>query len=118
MKNKILPSLIIILILTSVGCATSNTNYYWGNYSSTLYNLKKNPGDDSLNKHIEELKRIISKSKDKNLRVPPGIHAELGYRLAETNEMEEARIELTNEATIYPESKTFIERVYSLLNLD
>jgi len=25
---------------------------------------------------------------------------------------------LTNEATIYPESKTFIERVYSLLGLD
>ena len=118
MKNSILSLLIIILILTSVGCATSNTNYYWGNYSSTLYNLKKNPGDDSLNKHIEELKRIISKSKDKNIRVPPGIHAELGYRLAETNEMEEARIELANESVIYPESKTFIERVYSLLGLD
>ena len=118
MKNKILPSVIIILILAIVGCATSNTNYYWGNYSETLYNLKKDPGDDSLNKHIEELKRIISKSKDKNLRVPPGIHAELGYRLAETNEMEEARIELANESVIYPESKTFIERVYSLLGLD
>ena len=118
MKNSILSLLIIILILTSVGCATSNTNYYWGNYSSTLYNLKKNPGDDALNKHIKELKRIISKSKDKNLRVPPGIHAELGYRLAETNEMEEARIELANESVIYPESKTFIERVYSLLGLN
>ena len=85
MKNKILPSVIIILILAIVGCATSNTNYYWGNYSETLYNLKKDPGDDSLNKHIEELKRIISESKDKELRVPPGIHAELGYRLAENN---------------------------------
>ena len=118
MKNKILPSLIIILILTSVGCATSNTNYYWGNYSDTLYNLKKNPGDDSLSKHIEELKRIISKSTDKNLRVPPGIHAELGYRLAEVNETEQAKIELTNESAIYPESKTFIKRVQSLLGLD
>jgi len=118
MKNKILPSFVILIILTTVGCATSNTNYYWGDYSSTLYNLKKSPGDDSLNKHIEELKEIISKSKDKDLRVPPGIHAELGYRLAEINEMEEARTQLANETAIYPESKTFVERVLILLGLE
>jgi hypothetical protein len=118
MKNKTTSILVIALILLSVGCTTSNTNYYWGNYSGTLYNLKKNPGDDALNKHIEEMKEIISKSKDKNLRVPPGIHAELGYRLAEINEMDQARMQLNNESAIYPESKTFINRVAVLLGLD
>ena len=51
---------------------------------------------------------LSNKILDKNLRVPPGIHAELGYRLAEINEMDQARMQLNNESAIYPESKTFI----------
>ena len=117
MKKKYTPLLIITLTLMTFGCATSNTSYYWGNYSSTLYNLKKDPGEESLTKHISELQRIIEKSNDKNLKVPPGIHAELGYRLAEINQNQQARIELTNEVNTYPESKTFIERVLKLLDL-
>ena len=52
MKIKTLLLSIIILLLCS--CATQGL-YYWGKYSHTLYEYKKNFTDESLEKHIEEL---------------------------------------------------------------
>ena len=116
MKNKTMHLMLTILFV--VGCATPNTGYYWENYSGTLYNFKKTPNEKTRTRHINELEAIIEKASKKGSRVPPGIHAELGYMLAQNGEKSTAAGHLQKEAEIYPESKVFIERIYSMLGLE
>ena len=118
MSNNLISFFLLVTILIS-GCTTTNANtgYYWGNYSGTLYALKVNPGEKALSRHINELQSIIDTSNKKGIKVPPGVHAELGYRLAQSNEKTRAKQELSNEVLTYPESKNFIERVIVFLGL-
>jgi hypothetical protein len=117
--NKYFLGFFILTTMIFAGCTTTdaNTGYYWGNYSGTLYSLKTNPGDKALDNHIKELQSIIDTSNKKGIRVPPGVHAELGYRLAQINQKSKAKVELSNEIITYPESKPFIERVLVFLGL-
>ena len=96
---------------------SANTGYYWENYSGTLYSYKQNPTPENRARHINELKKIIKKAETKSVRVPPGVHAELGYMLAVDGDKPGGGAELRKEASIYPESKTFIERIYLMLGL-
>ena len=79
---KIYTVAILLSALYLGGCATANTGYYWENYSGTLYSYKQNPTPENRAKHINELRKIIKKAESKSSRVPPGVHAELGYMLA------------------------------------
>lgn len=115
MKNY--TSTLLTLAFLVGGCATANTGYYWENYSGTLYQYKQNPGPETRSKHIAELRKIINKASSKGSRVPPGIRAELGYMMAVDGDKVSALSELQKEATTYPESKTFIERIYLMLGL-
>ena len=49
--------------------------------------------------------------------MPPGVHAELGYRLAQNKQSSMAKDELNKEIIAYPESRSFIERVVIFLGL-
>ena len=70
----------IIASLLCIGCATQKQPmYYWGNYSQSLYDSKKKPGSESLLAHRAALVHIVEESKNRNMRVPPGVYAELGY---------------------------------------
>lgn len=115
MKRFLRIFLSLSILIISLGCANVNTGYYWENYSQTLYAYKKDPSEKTLKKHISELKKIIEKNDSKGLRTPPGIHAELGYRLAELEAKEEALNEFEKEKIDYPESTTFIDRIKKLL---
>lgn len=110
-------ALIAALVIFIAGCATPNTGYYWENYSGTLYNYKKNPDDKTMDKHMAMLQKIINKNESKGARVPPGIHAELGYLFAKKGEKALAAEQFQKEMTVYPESKNFIERIYKMLEL-
>tara|TARA_B100000780_G_C21062355_1_gene427070 strand:- start:903 stop:1256 length:354 start_codon:yes stop_codon:yes gene_type:complete len=114
---KLYSILIMTFVIFVSGCATPNTGYYWENYSGTLYNFKKNPNEATKQKHIKELEKIIQKAANKGSRVPPGIHAELGYMLAQQGDKAPAIEQLQKEAITYPESKNFIERIYLMLGL-
>ena len=114
---KIYTVAILLSALYLGGCATANTGYYWENYSGTLYSYKKNPTPENRAKHINELRKIIKKAESKSSRVPPGVHAELGYMLAVDGDKVGGGSELRKEASTYPESKTFIERIYLMLGI-
>tara|TARA_S200000501_G_scaffold314907_1_gene307025 strand:- start:717 stop:1076 length:360 start_codon:yes stop_codon:yes gene_type:complete len=111
----------IVLILSTIliigGCATPNTGYYWENYSGTLYKYKKNPSEKTMSNHIDMLEKIIQKNENKGARVPPGIHAELAYLLAQKGEKSLAADHFQKEINTYPESKNFVERIYLMLEL-
>ena len=91
-----------------VGCAPPGI-YYWGDYSKTLYQSKKDITPEKLAKHKEELQSIISKSNEDGLRVPPGLNAELGYLLLLEGENDKAIIYIEKEKETYPESAKFMD---------
>lgn len=92
-------------------CAKPPIAYYWGDYSSSLYNAKKNPTEETLRNHKGVLVQIIQESNRQSLRVPPGVYAEYGYLLLQEGNTAEGVKYLDLEAQTYPESKVFIERV-------
>ena len=96
--------------LVFAGCAPQKM-YYFGNYSKTLYSFEKNQNDESLLKHKQELETIITESETRNLPVPPGIYAELGYINLKSNNSKEAIKLFQAESQLYPESKHLMDRL-------
>jgi hypothetical protein len=85
--------------------------YYFGNYSQTLYELEKDQTEEALINHKQELEEIISESETRNLPVPPGIYAELGYINLKKNNSQEAVRLFQAESRLYPESQHLMERL-------
>lgn len=90
--------------------------YNWGEYSASLYNLKKTPNDEALKKHKETLMKIIEQSKENGLRVPPGIYCEYANILIKEGKNKEALPYLELEEQTYPESSVFVQRLKSHAN--
>jgi hypothetical protein len=110
----------LLLILLSVfffmGCATQKPMYSWGDYSSSLYKLKKDPCDESLIKHKQVLLKIMEDSKKNGLRVPPGVYCEYGYIFMKEGKANEALAYFDLEEKTYPESAVFMQRLKSQFN--
>lgn len=103
--------LVFLSIAFISGCAGLNTKaprVYWGDYSDTLYELKKEPSPETIANHKFELEEIISKSKAWHILPPPGICAELGKLYLENGDTSHARELMNQEALHYPESKVLI----------
>jgi len=106
------PALSVALLLT--GCATKPIDYYYGNYEKTYYHSKKDGTPASIAKYKESLEDVIKTSKEKGLRVPPGIYCEYGYLLAKQHNPEAERY-FDLEIATYPESARFVALVRSQL---
>jgi len=102
--------LTVLCCLISTGCAPKKM-YFFGNYSNTLYSCEKNQNDKSLLKHKQELETVITESESRNLPVPPGIYAELGYINLKSNNSKEAIRLFQAESQLYPESKHLMDRL-------
>ena len=105
MKNLIVAT-VLVIILTS--CAVQKTIYYWGNYSTTLYSYKQEPGEESLNNHKTALLEVFRIAEQKNKKVPPGLYSEYGYILFNEGNIEEAYKYFELEKKTYPESEIFM----------
>ncbi len=115
MIKKFIAVLLFIGIIS--GCSSvSPGGYYWGQYSYTYHEMIKNPSSESKAKHQKTLLDIITESDELGLRVPPGVHAELGNLFAMDDRMDEALNEFDKEKKLYPESKVFIERLLTSLS--
>lgn len=111
--------LIFLLAIFLVGCAPSRAArmYYWGDYSRTLYGSKKNPSDEAILKHKQVLENIVEESNKNNLRIPPGVYAELGYIYFRQNNNQLAIQYFRQEKAIYPEAALFMDRLENAANL-
>ena len=94
-----------------ISCSAKKQMYYWGDYSDSLYHAKKEPGVESLAKHKETLENIIDESKNRNMRIPPGVCAELGYIYAAKDNSKKAIELFQMEKQTYPESTILMERM-------
>jgi hypothetical protein len=85
--------------------------YYWGDYSNSLYCCRKDSTEENLLKHKQILENIVEESAKRNLRVPPGVCAELGYIYFRQNNSQEAIKYFELEERTYPESKVLMQRL-------
>ena len=104
-------SLVILILVFLSGCVTtvSQSNLYWGNYSNTLYMVKKEPSEETKATHEKELQSIVEKSKEMNLRVPPGIYAELGLYATERGDNDDAQNYFRLEQDTYSEGAILMQ---------
>ncbi len=100
-----------IAFLGFIGCQPPSTLFYWGGYSSTLYNYKMNPSDTTLSVHKTTLLDIMKKAPVKKMLVPPGVYAEYGYILLKEGNEAEGMEYLVKEEQAFPESVVFIQRI-------
>ena len=100
------------LVVLASGCTTtSQGGYYWGSYSNSYYEWLKAPSPETLAERKASLEDIITVSKEKGIRIPPGIQAELGKIYGEQKNPEMAVSMLRAEMETYPESVPFLQRV-------
>ncbi|MCK5160943.1 MAG: DUF4810 domain-containing protein [Candidatus Aureabacteria bacterium] len=88
------------------GCASQM--YAWKNYESSLYKYYKDPTQKE--KFIKNLEKIIKKSERKG-KVPPGIYAEYGYMLYESQRYPDAIVYFQKEKNLWPESQCFMNKM-------
>jgi hypothetical protein len=106
--------LLLALAALATGCVqTQRPMYHWCNYSDSLYGCKKNDGAETLAQHQAVLEKIISESKELNMRIPPGVCAELGYLYAAQNRSHEAIKLFAQERQTYQESAILMDRLIS-----
>lgn len=111
MKTWTCSLFLILLVPVLLASCVQQGMYYWGDYSTTLYHSRKVPCEENLLKHKQALENIIQKSEEQNLRVPPGVYAELGYIYFRHNETDTAVKFFLLEEQTYPESRIFMERL-------
>ena len=116
MKNNLRASIVIAAVLIMGGCATTNTIYYWGDYSDSAYQYKKEPTLETLGELKESLLDIIENANNKNKKIPPGIYAELAKIELEANNLDAAKQLLLKEKMLFPESTTMVEALVKMIN--
>lgn len=89
------------------GCAGSGSIYEWGGYQPALNDYTKTGDTAQFETAILD---TIAKGEEKG-RVPPGVYAELGFLLFNTNRPAEAVIFFQREKEAFPESAILMDRL-------
>ncbi|MBN2425033.1 MAG: DUF4810 domain-containing protein [Calditrichaceae bacterium] len=103
--------LLFLLLIFLLSCTPTKGIYYWGDYSSSLYKLKKEPSDETLLKHKMELENIFKNAQKKRKKIPPGLYCEYAYILIQQGQKDDGLRYFALEVEKYPESKIFIDRI-------
>ncbi len=110
----------MVILLSSVfitGCITKPPSMYeYGNYSESYYAMKKDSGETTQAEWKIALEEIITKSKEKSLRVPPGVYANLGYIHLKINNIDNAISYFKEEKLVYPESTKLMDTLINKAN--
>jgi hypothetical protein len=97
---------IIIVSLLAAGCAARQPPlYYWGNYQDQVYEHFK---AENPEKEIAVLEADLQKARSKGLHMPPGFFAHLGLLYAQLGREDMAMQNFDAEATLYPESRQYM----------
>ena len=97
-----------IVVFLAVGCAPKPQLYRWGVYEDLVYDMYAKPGKADPGTQVAKLSEDISRAHAEGKRVPPGVHAHLGYMYYLLGNTEAAYHALVTERDLFPESATFI----------
>ena len=101
-------------IVVLAGCASPETTVYrWGIYENLMYLAHSDPGEADAITQAQRLGEDIARTQAEDKRVPPGVHAHLGYLHYSLGDWESARAHFMRERELFPESATFINGILS-----
>ena len=83
--------------------------FHWGEYPDAVYGYYQDSGDWDSQEKV--LTKAITEARSKNLKVGPGIYAQLGLVMAKQGRDAEAQAAFRQEAMLYPESAVFMQRL-------
>jgi hypothetical protein len=109
MENKIV--IVCATVLMLAGCASTETQYYWGGYEELVYKTHHTPAEVPPSVQIEKLRADIDMAEASGKPVPPGIYAHLGLMYAADGKKELALQSLIKEKELFPESTVFIDGI-------
>ena len=101
-------------IAVLAGCASPETTAYrWGIYEDLVYLSYAEPGEADPITQAQRLGEDIARTRAEGKRVPPGVHAHLGFLHYSSGDWESARAHFIRERELFPESATFIDGLLS-----
>ncbi len=102
-------------IVVLAGCASppETTVYRWGIYEDLVYVSYADPGEADPVTQAQRLDEDIARTRAEGKRVPPGVHAHLGFLHYTLGDRESARAHFMRERELFPESATFINGILS-----
>jgi hypothetical protein len=102
---------VILAALVSSCSASSTTLYRWGDYEDLVYDMYVRPGKADPGTQIERLSADIARTEAAGQKVPPGVHAHLGYLYYGQGQLDSAAAEFTEEKILFPESAAFVDGI-------
>jgi hypothetical protein len=99
----------------AAGCAEKPQIYRWGIYEELIYDMYAKPGTADPDTQVVRLSEDISRTESEGKRVPPGVHAHLGYMYYLSGNADAALDEFATERALFPESTIFIDGVFERL---
>lgn len=100
---------LVVSCLILIGCATSESLYYWGNYEEIIYQMYVKPGSADPGTQIQKLKEDLNKASSEGKLAAPGLHAHLGYMYFLQGDTLDALLEFEAEKKLFPESARFVD---------
>lgn len=95
------------------GCASNPSLYNWDSYSPQVYAYMAEK--ESPQEQIIILERNLETARAQSQQLPPGFHAHLGMLYLQDSQSDKAIAQLNEEKAIFPESATFIDFIFAML---
>ena len=113
LRRRLWKSTVVLVIAASAGACVAKRPplYRWGSYEPLLYSMWIEPGTADPQQASESLTADVLLSEGSGARVPPGVHAHLGWLYWLQGREAEARAELAAESALYPESGKLVGRM-------
>ena len=108
--TSIKTALYLCLLGVLAGCGPS-TLYDWGGYEPSLYVMYIQAGKFKVNEALADLSQEVEKTNAKDLKVPPGKYAHLGYLSYLAGDTAAASGYFQAEKQAFPESAKFMDRM-------
>ena len=104
-----------VCIVVLAGCASppETAMYRWGVYEDLMHLSYAEPGEADPVTQAQRLGEDIARTRAEGKRVPPGVHAHLGFLHYTLGDRVSARAHFVRERELFPESATFIDGILS-----
>ena len=119
MKQTVRITLVCVAALAFLSaCASKPPLYQWGAYEDLIYDMYAKPGKAEPGVQIVKLTEDIERAHAEGKRVPPGVHAHLGYMYYTQGNAAAAAQEFATERELFPEAGTFIDGMLARMKKD